>query len=78
MFCLSVAAGLLIWGRTFLLGHLHGWVFACYWASCLAFAAGAVTCAVAEIWSIRRQRQRDRAELVQQTFEKIRQGPSDE
>lgn len=77
MFCLSIAAGMLIWGRTLLIAHLGGWVFDLYWVVCLLLSGAAVGLAAADIRCIRRQTRQDHEDLARQTFERIRRGKRD-
>jgi hypothetical protein len=75
MLCLSSAAGMLTWGRTFLVHHLSGWPFAVYWVFCAILATGAVALAVVDIAIIRRRLRQERQELISKTFENIRNVP---
>jgi hypothetical protein len=72
MFCLSVAAGMLIWGRTFLQSHLTGWRFAAYWIVCALLAGASVTLSLIDIVLIRRGLRQKQRQLVRKTFAKIR------
>ena len=75
MFCLSIAAAMLTWGRTFLQSHLTGWRFAVYWAICVLLAAAAVVLATIDIVLIRRRLRQQHHELVNKTFDNIRNYP---
>ena len=75
MLCLSLAAGMLTWGRILLQGHLTGWRFVVYWTLCAILAAAAVALSVIDIMIIRRRLRQTHQQLVTKTFDHIRNAP---
>jgi hypothetical protein len=75
MFCLSCAAGMLTWGRTFLVSYLTGWRFGVYWVLCTILATGAVALALIDIFVIRRRLRQQHHQLISKTIENIRDCP---
>ena len=72
-FSLAMAAGMLIWGQTILLPHLHGVVFLLYWFTCFTFTIAAILIALLDVRAIRRRSKNQQAELLQRTLEEIEQ-----
>jgi len=71
MFCLAVAAGMLIWGQTVLEPYLTGVVFIVYWAACFVFTLGAIIIALLDIRAVRRRVRNQRRDLIQRTLEGV-------
>jgi hypothetical protein len=70
-FCLTVAAGMLIWGQTLLKPLLEGWSFIIYWGFCFAFTFGAIIIALLDIRALRRRTRREQEELVERTLAEV-------
>lgn len=77
MFCLAIATGMMIWGRTFLAPHLGGSRYALYWIACTLFALAAVGVSCADVWYTVRRMQAERRELVRITFDRLQAGASE-
>jgi len=71
MFCLAVAAGMLIWGQTVLEPYLAGVVFLVYWAACFTFTLGAIIIALLDIRAVRRRVRNQHRDLIQRTLEGV-------
>ena len=71
LFCLAVAAGLLIWGQTILKPLLDGLAFVLYWGICFLFTFAAIVIAMLDMRTVRQRTRREQAELIQKTLEKI-------
>ena len=71
LFCLAVAAGLLIWGQTILKPLLDGLAFILYWGICFFFTFAAIVIAMLDMRAVRQRTRREQAELIQKTLEKI-------
>jgi hypothetical protein len=78
MFCLATAAGMLIWGRTFLLPHLTGRTFLLYWIGCSVLAFGAVAFGIVDVWLALRSLYHERRNLRQATLEQLRRNDPEE
>ena len=72
-FCLTVAAGMLIWGQTLLLPYLCGVGFLIYWFLCFAFTLAAIFIALLDVRALRRRSKNEQAELLQRTLDEIEQ-----
>jgi hypothetical protein len=70
-FCLTVAAGMLIWGQTLLKPLLKGWGFIVYWGLCFAFTFGAIIIALLDIRALRRRTRREQQELMERTLAEV-------
>lgn len=68
MFCLAMAAGMLIWGHTILRPHLSGLGFLLYWAGCFAFTFGAIVLALLDARAVVRRARAAHRELVERTL----------
>ncbi len=77
MFCLAIATGMMIWGRTFLAPHLSGSRYILYWIGCTLFALAAVGISCADVWYTVRRMQAERRELVRITFDRLQSGPAE-
>lgn len=71
LFCLAVAAGLLIWGQTILKPLLEGLAYIFYWGICFFFTFAAIVIAMLDMRAVRQRTCREQAELIQKTLEKI-------
>ena len=67
-FCLTVAAGLLIWGQIVLKPYLKGWGYIAYWSLCFLFTFGAIFIALLDIRVLRRRTRREQRELLERTL----------
>ena len=82
LFCLTVSAGMLIWGQTILKPVLEGWLYITYWTFCFIFTFGAIFIALLDIRALRRRTQREQRELLERTLaeveeERVRKQDSD-
>jgi hypothetical protein len=82
LFCLTVSAGMLIWGQTILKPILEGWLYITYWTFCFIFTFGAILIALLDIRALRRRTQREQRELLERTLaeveeERVRKQDSD-
>jgi hypothetical protein len=76
LFCLTLAAGLLVWGQTVLRDLLIGWWFLAYWAVCFACTASAILIALLDLRALRRRLRRSHADLVERALDQIEEaGP---
>ena len=71
VFCLAVAAGMLIWGQTVLENHLRGLMFLIYWLVCFGFTIGAIVIALLDIRVLRRRTRDEQRKLVETTLEQV-------
>ena len=71
LFCLTVAAGMLIWGQTLLKPLLQGWFFIFYWGVCFVFTFGAIIIALLDIRALRRRTRREQQELLERTLSEV-------
>ena len=71
LFCLVVAAGMLIWGQTLLKPMLEGWVYVAYWTFCFVFVFGAIFIALLDIRALRRRTRREQKELLERTLAEV-------
>ena len=71
VFCLAVAAGMLIWGQTVLESHLRGLMFLIYWLVCFGFTIGAIVIALLDIRVLRRRTRDEQRKLVERTLEQV-------
>ncbi len=76
MFCLAIATGMMIWGRTFLAPLLSGPRFVWYWIGCALFALAAVGVSCADVWYTVRRMQAERRELVRITYARLQANQS--
>jgi hypothetical protein len=70
-FCLTVAAGMLIWGQTLLKPLLKGWMFIVYWTLCFVFTFGAIVIAIMDIRALRRRTRQEQKELLERTLAEV-------
>lgn len=68
MFCLAVAAGMLIWGQTVLEPHLKGVMFLAYWLACFTFTVAAIVIALLDIRAVRRRIREEHQKLMERTL----------
>jgi len=78
LFCLAMAAGMLIWGQTILKPHLHDFPFIIYWTFCFLFTIGAVVIALLDVRAVRLRIKEERAELIARTLREIENGKENE
>jgi hypothetical protein len=71
LFCLAMAAGMLIWGQTILKPHLDGLLFVIYWAFCFLFTIAAVFIALLDVRAVRRRIKEEHADLIARTLQEI-------
>jgi len=71
VFCLAVAAGMLIWGQTVLESHLRGRMFLIYWIVCFGFTIAAIVIALRDIRVLRRRTRQEQRKLVEATLEEV-------
>jgi hypothetical protein len=77
LFCLTVAAGMLIWGQTLLKPYLEGVGFLIYWSFCFLFTFGAILIALLDVRAMRRRTRREQQELLQRTLDELENERSD-
>lgn len=75
MFCLAVAAGLLIWGQTVLKPLLKDVAFLLYWLACFVFTVAAIFIALLDIRAVRRRVREEQRELIERTLDDIEHKP---
>ena len=66
--CLVVPAGMILLGQTVLRSSLRGAGFLLYWLVCFLFTFAAVSVALVELRSVRRQTRKETRELLQRTL----------
>ena len=71
MFCLAVAAGLLIWGQTVLQPLLKGAAFLLYWLACFAFTIAAIVISLQDIRAVRRRIREEQRDLIQRALDDV-------
>jgi hypothetical protein len=71
LFCLAVAAGMLIWGQTILKPILEGVWYVIYWLICFFFTIAAIGIALLDVRAVRRRTREEQTELIRKTLEKI-------
>ena len=71
LFCLTVAAGMLIWGQTLLKPLLQRWLFIFYWGMCFLFTFGAIVIALLDIRALRRRTRQEQQELLDRTMAEV-------
>jgi hypothetical protein len=78
MFCLAVASGMLIWGRTILESHLKGLGFLIYWLVCFLFTIASIVIALLDVHATLRNIRKERLELFRRALKDIKQGAAKE
>jgi membrane protein implicated in regulation of membrane protease activity len=78
VFFLIVAAGMLIWGQTFLRPWLSGLGFVAYWLACLVFTGLAMLTALLDIWAVRRRTRDQHRDLLRHIFKDGERGEEKE
>lgn len=73
LFCLTISAGMLIWGQTVLKPLLGGLLFLAYWAVCFLFTFGAIVIALIDMRAVRKHIMDERKDLLRRTLEEIEQ-----
>jgi membrane protein implicated in regulation of membrane protease activity len=71
LFCLTMAAGMLIWGQTLLKPLLEGWLYIGYWTLGFIFTFGAIVIALLDIRALRRRTRREQKELLERTLAEV-------
>jgi membrane protein implicated in regulation of membrane protease activity len=71
MLCLTLAAGLLVWGQTILEPVLQGVGFLVYWLVCLLFTLAAIVIALLDIRVMRRRVREQHRHLLQQVLDEL-------
>lgn len=71
LFCLTVAAGMLIWGQTLLKPYLQRLGFLIYWSFCFFFTFGAILIALLDIRAMRRRTRREQRELLERALQDV-------
>jgi hypothetical protein len=71
LFCLAVAAGMLIWGQTILKPVLQGLGFVIYWGICFFFTVSAIVIALLDVRAVRHRIKAEQAELLAKTLQEI-------
>jgi hypothetical protein len=77
LFCLTVAAGMLIWGQTLLKPYLQSLGFLIYWSLCFFFTFGAIFIALLDLRAMRRRTRREQEELLQRALQDVENEASD-
>jgi hypothetical protein len=68
LFCLTMAAGMLIWGQTVLKPLLEGIGFLLYWAGCFLFTFAAIGIALLDMRAVRQRVRAEQESLIRQTL----------
>src|SRR6266849_124805 len=68
VFCLAVAAGMLIWGRTVFEDRLAGATFLLYWLVCFAFTFSAIFLALRDVSAVRRRAREEQRRLIERAL----------
>ncbi len=68
VFCLAVAAGMLIWGRTVFEDRLVGATFLLYWLVCFAFTFSAIFLALRDVSAVRRRAREEQRRLIERAL----------
>ena len=71
LFCLAVAAGMLIWGQTILKPLLDGAGYVLYWLICFFFTIAAIAIALIDLRAVRQRTREEQTELVRKTLAEI-------
>jgi len=71
LFCLAVAAGLLIWGQTILKPLLDGVAYIIYWFLCFFFTMAAIGIALIDMRAVRQRTREEQTELIRKTLAEI-------
>jgi hypothetical protein len=78
MFCLAVASGMLIWGRTILEPHLQGLGFLIYWIVCFFFTIASIVIALLDVHVMLRNIRKERLELFRRALKDIKRATTKE
>ena len=78
VFFLIIAAGMLIWGQTYLKPWLSGLGFVIYWLGCLGFTGLAMLTALLDIWAVRRRTRDQHRDLFRHIFDDRESGEEKE
>lgn len=71
MLCLTVAAGLLVWGQTVLEPVLQGVGYLLYWLVCFGFTLAAILIALLDIRAMRRRVRQQHQHLLQRVLDDL-------
>ena len=71
LFCLAVAAGLLIWGQTILKPLLDGAWYLIYWLICFLFTVATIAIALLDMRAVRQRTREEQTELIRKTLQRI-------
>jgi hypothetical protein len=74
MLCLSLAAGMLIWGQTILQPWLDGILFIIFWSFCFLFTTAAIILGLVDLTSIRRRFEQERQNIIHRALEEMEAG----
>ena len=74
MFCLAVASGMLIWGRTILESHLKGPGFLIYWTACFLVTIASIVIALLDVRAMLRNIRNERVALFRRALKDIKRG----
>ena len=72
VFCLGIAAGMLIWGQT--KARLDGVIFLFYWSICFFFTIAAIVIALIDVRILRRRSREEQRRLIERTLEQVERG----
>jgi hypothetical protein len=78
LFFLGIAAAMMIWGHIVFQPIMSGWVSIVYWATCVLFAAAAVTTSMLECHLIQQELRVDLARIRKSTLRHLRQARRDQ
>lgn len=76
MLCLTLAAGLLVWGQTVLEPVLQGVGYLLYWLVCLGFTLAAIVLALLDIRATRRRVRQAHQHLLDRVLDELQQHKS--
>ena len=71
LFCLAVAAGMLILGQTFLRPLLDGVGYLLYWSICFFLTVAAIGIALVDMRVVRQRTRAEQTDLVEKTLAEI-------
>jgi hypothetical protein len=74
MLFLTLAAGMLIWGHTFLESYLKGIGFLIYWMVCFFFTIASIVIALLDVRAVLRNVRSERMALLRRAMKDIKDG----
>lgn len=77
LFCLTLAAGLVVWGQTVLRDVLTGIWFLFYWLICFTLTTLAILIALLDVRAVRRRTRRQQHDLLKRTLAEIERESED-